>query len=69
MTIKKKLDRLYTLGLKHGNSLHLVQLEEFQKSFNSSCNYSPTVLTKLEWELRHDLLHEELHEYKCACRI
>lgn len=67
MIIEKELDKLYELGLKHGNSLHLMQLEEFQKSFNRPCNYSPTLLTGLEWELRHDLLYEELYEYRCAC--
>jgi hypothetical protein len=67
MIIEKELNEIYELGRIHGSNLHLMELEEFQKAFKSSCNYSPTLLTELEWELRHNLLQEELNEYKSAC--
>lgn len=45
----------------------LQQLEEFQKTFNSTFSEKPTFLKTSDWELRVKLSQEELNEYKEAC--
>lgn len=46
----------------------LKQLEKFQKSFNSTFNYKPTLIRQSDFDLRYKLMREENEEYLEACQ-
>ncbi len=43
-------------------------LERFQEIFKRTINYTPTLVDKEEYELRHSLSEEENNEYLQACK-
>lgn len=45
----------------------IIQLEKFQKAFNSTFSTEPRLLPAEDWKLRVKLSQEELDEYKQAC--
>jgi len=46
---------------------HIKKVKEFHDSFNNKNHYTPTILSKEEYELRYNLLKEENEEYLKAC--
>ena len=43
------------------------EVEEFNKTFNKTNNYEPTIPEEKDWRFVYDFILEELQEYKEAC--
>ena len=61
------VNEILTFLNQNDMTLPILQLEEFQKAFNSTFSDDPILLSHKDWELRFDLSQEELNEYRDAC--